>query len=179
MFKIRNGVFETNSSSMHSLVIKKTGKFLTKEESIKDIYIDENGKLKIYEFENSFDRSPFKMLYSPEDKFLYLVASYNNDKKKRENIIELFKEELKIKEIDFPITYNKEVNYGYIDHQSLGFVRNYIEKNEISFKDFIFNNKYIVIIDGDEYGEWDNIKESGLINLNEIEMEISIWSNED
>lgn len=34
MFKIRKGVFETNSSSMHSLVIKKTGRFLTKEEII-------------------------------------------------------------------------------------------------------------------------------------------------
>ena len=46
--KIRKGVFETNSSSMHSLVVKKENEYYTQEEMTGRMYLDDNGVWKIW-----------------------------------------------------------------------------------------------------------------------------------
>ena len=47
--------------------------------------------------------------------------------------------------------------YGSIDHQSAGMLQDFLRTNHISLEYFIFNNRYLVIIDGDEYNVFDTI----------------------
>lgn len=68
--------------------------------------------------------------------------------------------------------YWKDYDYfGYVDHQSSGLLEGFLKKNNITLKEFLFNKKYIVIVDGDEYCMFDKAKESGLINLDNIQQE--------
>ena len=60
---------------------------------------------------------------------------------------------------------------GCIDHQSAGLLRNFLKKEGISLKEFLTNRKYIIVIDGDEYNEWDELKRSGVVNLANIKEE--------
>lgn len=110
--QVRKNVFETNSSSMHSLVITKTSDKYTSEEIMKDIYLSDDNSTneedciwKIWdEDELYFGRSPFEVLSSFRDKWLYALASlvgeYNDkvykelERVARENIIGLKKIEL-------------------------------------------------------------------------------------
>lgn len=176
MIQIRQGVFETNSSSCHSLVIKKND-CVNKENSINRLRTM-SGILRFHYDDLKFGRSPFKFLNSAYDRLAYLFASYYGDDEKIQEIINAVKELVpEIYEIEFPEKnyYDDEKFYGDIDHESIGLVSNYLESNNISFKDFISNDKYIVIVDGDEYCEWEKMKESGLIKEEEIELEYNKW----
>lgn len=54
---------------------------------------------------------------------------------------------------------------GYVDEDILtGFLR---EEN-ITIEEFLKNKRYIVIVDGDEYCIYKDMKEHGLINTNNI-----------
>lgn len=177
--KIRRGVFETNSSSQHSLVIKKTSERYTKEEILENMYIYNDGTIHINDDMQSFGRSPFRMLYRPIDKLLYLIASYNKDQIKINELIDIFKKNVpEVKDIIFPTEWGEDnkIDYGYIDHQSFGLVNIYMDEKNVSAEDFIFDKKYIIIIDGDEYCEWDNFKQSGLINIDDIEEDLNPWN---
>lgn len=90
--QIRNNVFETNSSSMHSLVVMKKNERYTKEEIAKDFSYLSNDKntgekhcvWNIWnEDELYFGRSPFKILYNFKNKWIYAMASlvleYNDE----------------------------------------------------------------------------------------------------
>lgn len=57
---------------------------------------------------------------------------------------------------------------GMIDHQSSGLLRSFLKKRGVSLKEFLTNKKYIVVIDGDEYCEWENILTSGIIGTSNI-----------
>ena len=50
-------------------------------------------------------------------------------------------------------------------------LQGFLEKENITLKEFLFNKKYIIIIDGDEYCMFDKAKESGLINMSNIQKE--------
>lgn len=88
--QIRMGVFETNSSSMHSLcVMKNEGKY-TIQEITHDMWLWDDSKTGEknciwipYEGDLYFGRSPFRALASFSDKWLYacasLVEEYNDD----------------------------------------------------------------------------------------------------
>ena len=73
--QIRQGVFETNSSSMHSIVVKKTLEYYTKEEAEGEIHIRKSGKWTIYEDDLEFGRSPFEIIGSFKRKIHYAIAS--------------------------------------------------------------------------------------------------------
>lgn len=62
-------------------------------------------------------------------------------------------------------------NIGSIDHQSMGLLKNFIKDKEISLKEFLTNKKYNIVVDGDEYEDWDRLKASGIIDLDNIEEE--------
>lgn len=84
MYTIRNGLFETNSSSMHSLIISKNNKGVYTEEELKEHFWnhDEN-TLRIWDTHLDFGRSPFAILTTFIDKLYYAIASlcdnYNSD----------------------------------------------------------------------------------------------------
>ena len=175
--QIRRGTFETNSSSMHSLVIMKDNCEAVKRNEKEHIYIGKNGKYRIhFEEDLEFERAPFRLLSKPSEKFCYLIACFRNDEDKREEIIEAFKKVYpEIKEVVFPNDYyseNKdEYYYGSIDHQSDGIGNDFLKDYNISFYDFLSNPKYKVVIDGDEYDTWGDFKRSGIIRLEDIDFE--------
>lgn len=176
--KIRQSVFETNSSSMHSLVIAKNGHTQEFKELLEHKYIGEKGVYNIWDSEIDFDRSPFRILNNAIDKLLYLIADTTKDETRKELLEMFYQVYPEIKELKFPKSYNDdEVEYGYVDHQSKGFVTNYLLENNILAKDFITNTKYSIIIDGDEYCEWENFKRSGLIDIAKIETDINPWNS--
>lgn len=91
-YQIRKGCFETNSSSMHSLIIIKENENvrMTQEEIRNEFYLneewykerhknDEKEIIKIDPWDNDFGRSPFTVLTSFEDKLAYAVAEYCGD----------------------------------------------------------------------------------------------------
>ena len=191
MIKKRIGVFETNSSSMHSLVIKKSGHKQSLSDALGGKYsLIKGNKLKINEDDLYFDREPFKIITSAIDKFFYLIADIsNNDGYMYDDVLfHKLTKSLKtaypeIEEIVFPIIIDDELPflyktnfYGFVDHQSKGMITNYLKDNNIDPVDFIQNTKYIIIIDGDEYCIWDNFKDENLINIDEIETEINPFS---
>lgn len=183
MIQIRSSVFETNSSSMHSLVIKKNGDYYRPEELIRHLWLY-NGVWNIRNEEDiSFGRAPFDCLSTFEAKVRYAIASLCGY---REDASEVFKEieELvcdilpECTHIDLPTHWyydfeddskdEKRISYGHVDEDIL---TPFLKNNNVTLREFLTNSKYVVIVDGDEYCIWHGMKESGLVNLNEIEKE--------
>ena len=84
--QIRRGVFETNSSSMHSLTVMKRDDKYTPEEILDGLYLfddNETGEKdciwNIWENSLDFGRFPFKVLATFKDKWLYACASLVNE----------------------------------------------------------------------------------------------------
>lgn len=176
MRQIRASVFETNSSSMHSLVIKKNSDYYTNEEIHEHLWLH-NGEWDIWREESiEFGRHPFKCLGTFESKVRYAIASlcgYHRDREERfkeiENIVkEVVIECTNIKLPKMSWSDNEGLSYGYVDEDIL---TPFLKEENISLKEFLTNKKYVVIVDGDEYCIWDSMKEAGLINMDEIEKE--------
>ena len=88
-YQVRKGCFETNSSSMHSLIVtkKNSNVRMTLEEIRDEFYLnedwykehhknDEKEVVKIDPWDNEFGRSPFNVLVTFTDKLAYAVAEY-------------------------------------------------------------------------------------------------------
>ncbi len=73
--QIRRGVFETNSSSMHSLVVTKNSEYYTAEEVKESLYVNKEGFIQLDQREMYFGRTPFDVLTSFEEKLRYTLAS--------------------------------------------------------------------------------------------------------
>jgi len=178
MIKVRYNTFETNSSSSHSLVIKKNfnkSKYLYRDDNF-CVYDDD--KITFFEDDISFGRSPFTILEHPNCKLKYLVGAYFEDKNKLKEIEDTIRKSLhpniKFKGFDFR-NCDKELEYGsYVGFYESKNLKMYLEKNKISFEEFLFDEKYIIIVDGDEYLEWETLKQSGLIDLTNIEKEFNL-----
>lgn len=168
MIKIRKGVFETNSSSMHSLVVKKEGGYYTKEELREDLWIFEDGEWNLsYGDRLYFGRSPFDCLCTFESKTRYAIASMCWDVNSFDKIKKIFMKYIpECKTIK--LEDDENFPYGSVDEDILS---GFLEENQITLEEFLTNKKYVVIVDGDEYCIWDSLKESGLVDLNQIEKE--------
>ena len=178
MRQIRNGVFETNSSSMHSLVIKKNSEYYTYEEMMDDLWLHK-GVWDIWDSHRiTFGRCPFECLNTFESKVRYAIASLcgwrsNADEKFKEIeqlVTEIIPEclEIKLPKVWYYAEDDKRLSYGSVDEDIL---TPFLEKTGITLKEFLTNKKYVVIVDGDEYCIWDSLKDSGLVNMDEIEKE--------
>ena len=99
-YQIRKSCFETNSSSMHSLIITKKNENIrmTQEEIRDEFYLnrewykehhknDEKEIVNINPWENEFGRSPFSVLSSFRDKLAYAIAEYCGDNYRMESYI--------------------------------------------------------------------------------------------
>lgn len=178
MKQIRRNVFETNSSSSHSLVITTDNEYYTREEINKNFYITKEGKVRLWESSLEFYRSPFDMLVTFKDKLRYAIASSNGNlvddcreicKKYVDGFTDfefdtkdyVWDSEVKdYVETDEPIP-----NYGGTDdYQIEGWLKSY----NVSLEEFLTNKRYIVVVDGDEYNCWFHIKDSGLVDTSKI-----------
>ena len=115
---IRNGVFETNSSSAHSISIADD----TKEFVFDTLYPDENGSIIINGDE--FGRDWFKY-NDARTKASYAALSLGL----HSVLIDVIKEQTGALEVGL------KVDEGYIDHQSYGL----IPTNKEKLRNFIFN----------------------------------------
>ena len=118
--QIRRAVFESNSSSMHSLCIMKKSEYYSPEEILDSIYLYDDYETQekdcIWEPRESnieFGRSPFRAIGTFADKWLYACASmveeYNdNTYKELERIA--FKYIPGLKKIVMPFTYGCKLN---------------------------------------------------------------------
>lgn len=199
--QIRRNVFETNSSSMHSLVIKKKSEYFTEDEVRADLYVNKEGLIRNYKNDNYFGRSPFQVLATLGDKANYVLASmcnYKDDDIYTEvcNTIREFIPEFKGYDVDLCTDtrskkysteedikkYYGEGNYVEKDDEwivwgyDLGGVdedilTDFLEKENITIAEFLKNKRYVVVVDGDEYCIYKDMKENGLINTDSIERE--------
>lgn len=175
---IRNKTFETNSSSMHSLVVVKNPKPYKSNELLSEHVYD--NEFDLFEWEKGYyGRSPYKVLRTPIDKLRYYVAHYLGANKQLELLPEVLKfieEEASVVKSKIKLTVEEDAhedqfaNYGYAGINDTGEdVFEYIERNNISLKEFVTNPKYVVIIDGDEYQEFKKLFESNILNAEDFE----------
>ena len=163
--QIRQGVFETNSSSQHSLCVMKRDNKYTPEEILEDIYLckdretgEEHCVWEIWENNLIFGRSPFRAIGTFVDKWYYACASLVHDY--NGNIYkELVDIALKyipgLKKIKLPTTIdccankNHELNKDSVYAQEYG-------KTEEEFNEYLEQKEKDWGIDTIEYWESDN-----------------------
>ena len=59
-------------------------------------------------------------------------------------------------------------DFGSIDHQSAGLLTGFLDLNGLSLEDYLVRKDVVVVIDGDEYCELDNLIDCGLIKEDSI-----------
>lgn len=180
--QIRSSVFETNSSSMHSLVVKKEDGYYADNELRRHLWIHNDGVWKIRNDEDiTFGRYPFNCLCTFESKVRYAIASlcgWRKDAEERFKEIETLVKEIipECTSIELPTPWgwdddedeDDKTSYGSVDEDILS---PFLKAENVSLREFLTNKKYVVIVDGDEYCIWKDLKRSGLVNENEIEKE--------
>lgn len=157
----RHGVFETNSSSTHSITIN-TENFIDSSQSVKDI-MNELGEIEIkcgcfgWEIEEHFS------VYSKLQYLItYIMRNYDNHNKEDQQVYMISQPEYDIlcrvmgevleefcgfivRESDDPYAI-----YGYIDHQSLG-VPEILFQSKEKLSNFIFNKNSYLVTDNDNH----------------------------
>lgn len=118
---IRYGVFETNSSSSHSLSL---GSQTSKDFVLETIYPDEEGKIYINGGEYGWEWDKFNDSITKAN-----YAAQQLQYESHDNLIEVIKEVTGAEDVII------DVDGGYVDHDSRGLVSNQKEW----LKDFIFN----------------------------------------
>lgn len=147
---IRNGVFETNSSSCHSISIDKNNKNFTAS----SLYVDEDGCVTLtggefgWEQEEYFDALT-KANYCAQDIYRYDWSSdsYSLDEYKKNMLIDVIKEQTGCTDVLFDIQSLKD---GYIDHESHGTSYEAFQNKEI-LRNFIFNRNSYLETDNDNH----------------------------
>ena len=157
MLQVRKNVFETNSSSTHSLVISKKDR-----DYDYCLPIEDDGTLVVTFGE--FGWGP-EVLAQPIEKLTYLVTDRCNlyglseeDPHEGEELQEFIKSDEAIQEIievvksccpdvqDIRFELCDSWNpFGYVDHQSQGTSC----ESDLSIEEIIFSNKVIILIDND------------------------------
>ena len=161
---IRDSIFETNSSSCHSIVYSEKYKNSDSKESIK--YHIYNDVLTVTPPDIGYHWNP-ELLFTCYDKLCYLICfvadgiyssdALNEELKNRDgkipNIELLFTAVDLIKEkynLDDVIIEYESNSIPSIDHQSAGsdsFFNDKITENNMS--DYLFDSSYIVVVDND------------------------------
>lgn len=144
--QVRRNVFETNSSSMHSLSIAKEG-------VTEYLHVDEYTNKVITEFGNfgwGYDE-----YNDPETKLSYLVTMVG-ESRNCHSIEEVY-ETNDFKKINDVVSERCECNgieiknnYGYIDHQSIDTIDNLMKEYDCTIEEFIFDNGITLVIDNDD-----------------------------
>ena len=189
---IRYNTFETNSSSMHSLVVAKNPRPYNKRELALNCYSPDRSYELFFCYNEEgadFNRYPFQVLRDPADKLRYYVAHEIGTCEKK-NLIPKVKKFISkqtgvpVKKIEIGITNRwshtnkaKRDYYGFVEHNDTGESPfDYINRKGITMEELVLNPKYIIIVDGDEYCEFKKLFESNLLNANDFE-DISSGAN--
>jgi hypothetical protein len=139
----RHGVFETNSSSTHSISIchNSNGVYDT-------LSVDENGVVHLTGGKFGWEEETY---YYAEVKANYCAIYALNLPDKRDMLVEVIKEVTDAKEVafDFSLDWGGP-NWSYIDHQSSDVPEEAFSSKE-TLKDFIFNCDSCLVTDNDNH----------------------------
>lgn len=164
---IRNGVFETNSSSAHSLaygtskIIRGSSWWSPDETDLSNPMYrlsEVPSEYRGYTFDEWLGEYGWngKTLYSPQQKFSYLLTSIADTTKELHKSTEYHVLKQMITDIGCNIQSSEEDEEGYIDHQSYGVVDMSLFKTKEDLITYLFNNNICIHIENDnsEYQEW-------------------------
>ena len=177
MFVVRNGVFETNSSSSHAFVIcpkepKEDDCSFDSNDLFERVMVSENSKYGVYHAcIKEFGRHPFRILFLPEDKADYAIAN-GMDKELEKELNYLYKNYDPDGYLWAINSLNRAGVKKILVAKSNGWgvdefkLKAWLDSNKISFHDYLTNRKYVVICDGDEYNYFDCLLEMGMISKN-------------
>jgi hypothetical protein len=157
--QIRKSVFETNSSSTHSI-------YISNKECVLDRLPVDDGVCRIYSGEFGWE---FRDYYGAASKasycmtYIFQMAQYYDTEEKiykynmefskhlLDMLTEVIMENTKAKSVEYVKEEDNYYPYGYIDHQSSGVCGRAFENKE-ALKNFIFNPKsYLHTSNDNEY----------------------------
>ena len=166
---VRNNVFETNSSSAHSLafgtskIIRGNGYGTGEDEN--DF---SNPLYHLYEIPSCYQGCTlyewlgeygwgYDVLSTPQEKFSYLITGIY-ERNNYDLSASLFYIEIKhwLKELGISVVEAREDEEGYIDHESTWLVNPSLFKTKEDLITYLFNDNIVIYIenDNDEYQEW-------------------------
>jgi len=142
MKNIRRNVFETNSSSSHSISIS------TKDNLFDDLEQDENGVITLNGGEFGWSGGDF---FDAETKANYCAVDCYDNPEEKEMLISVIKEHTGCKEVVININTDwNSGNYSYIDHQSQGTSQDAFQSRN-TLKRFLFNPESYLTLDNDNH----------------------------
>lgn len=142
--RIRQGVFETNSSSSHSISIANTGKkFCTGS-----LPLGKDGSISIYPGEFGWSQERY---YDAYTKASYaLTYAYASGSKEIVMLQEVIQEHTGVKEVNLCTAKSEWYVFGSIDHQSSDVCACAFESKE-TLRSFIFNPQSVLVTDNDNH----------------------------
>lgn len=189
MINIRRNVFETNSSSMHSLVITKQARKYTDKELALGYDPQYHKTFDLWGWKDEeamyYERDPFQILSTPLEKLQYYCA-YTlgtwRDEPDQKDIDRIKKFIMKQTGINNPLDiflyrvdrWDKEEGknkyYGAVVSNDTGEdPMHFVKRKGIDWEDLILNPKYIIIVDGDELRHFKDLVEARVINTDNFE----------
>lgn len=152
---IRRGVYETNSSSSHSMCISnKEGTCIDTETILNLLNVHGVWKLKdLY-----YGRSPLRILDTFSEKVLYYIAATQG--KEIDKVSEIVKKYVP-EFTKFEPDDDDWSPWGYVENTSFfGWIRD----NHIDLEDLLTKKKYFIVTDGDEYNVFTGLVDAGMIS---------------
>jgi hypothetical protein len=130
--KIRRGVWETNSSSSHSLSIADDSKPFIMDRSLLP---NQHGRINLHGGEFGWE---WKKYNDARTKANYLAVGCSHDPIKRDMLVKCIQQQTGCTEVDFSFTKYGLDSDSYIDHQSTDVPYKAFESDE-TLRNFIFN----------------------------------------
>ena len=151
MKKIRNAVFETNSSSSHSISVSE----VNSDELMDNVMVmDENDNVVVEPGEFGWEEEVYTDSVTKASYMLTYVKNYCGDKEAEfEGMLkEVIKEQTGCNDVIFNETDDKWYKFGYIDHQSSSDNQlHWVFEDKETLRQFIFNRESILETDNDNH----------------------------
>lgn len=141
---LRVGVFETNSSSSHSISICGIG------QSTDSLHVSEDGVCRIYAGEFGWEEETFWDAASKASYCLTFCKSLSDTGHCEEMLRTVITKQTGCKAVEFCSNESKFYEWGYIDHQSHSVCKEAFQDEE-SLRSFIFNPKSYLRTDNDNH----------------------------
>ena len=175
MLRIRENIFETNSSSAHSIVLRQKYNENSVEKNLKvfNEIVSKNNNTYVLDKEGQYSCN-FRYIHTWREKLKYAILFYHIHHDENERIINIDENDeyvlSKLKEvsnIESISSVDKKEFYeeSYIDHASVMILDHFLNYKKVDLVDFIFNDKYALITDNDN----DSIFGYGYIESDEEE----------
>jgi len=146
MINIRRNVFETNSSSSHSISIS------SRDNLFSNLSQDEDGIITLNGGQFGWSGGDF---FDAETKANYCAVDSYNNPEEREMLRRVIKEHTGCKDVVFNINFEYDCgDVSYIDHQSHGTSQEAFE-SEATLKRFLFNPESYITIDNDNHYDYE------------------------